>query len=95
MQVAIDYAIGSNWSAPSSTMKRKLRSFPPLAQEVTASLRLLDAEDPVRYDFALCHYGMSGMCPAQPVPEHCAKCELLTSCGVGPRVVARAQRASR
>ncbi len=65
------------------------------AEEVTASLRLLDAEDPVRYDFALCHYGMSGVCPAQPVPENCARCGLLTSCGVGPGVVARAKRQRR
>lgn len=65
------------------------------AEEVTASLRLLDAEDPVRYDFALCHYGMSGVCPMQPVPEHCVKCELLTSCGVGPRVVARSKAVRR
>jgi uncharacterized protein (TIGR02757 family) len=65
------------------------------AEEVTASLRLLDAADPVRYDFALCHYGMSGVCPAQPVPENCARCGLLDSCGVGPRVVAKAQRPRR
>ncbi|XXF75732.1 TIGR02757 family protein [Myxococcaceae bacterium GXIMD 01537] len=62
------------------------------AEEVTASLRLLDAADPVRYDFALCHYGMSGVCPTEPVREHCARCELLSVCGVGPRVVGRTRR---
>jgi len=62
------------------------------AQEVTASLRALDADDPVRYDFALCHYGMSGACPARPVPENCARCPLLQSCQVGPKVVAGATR---
>ncbi|MCE9667002.1 TIGR02757 family protein [Myxococcus stipitatus] len=62
------------------------------AQEVTASLRALDAEDPVRYDFALCHYGMSGACPARPVPENCSRCPLLESCLVGPGVVADATR---
>ncbi|RKH58745.1 TIGR02757 family protein [Corallococcus llansteffanensis] len=60
------------------------------AEEVTASLRALDPMDPVRYDFALCHYGMSGACPAKTLPEHCARCSLLSSCKVGPRVVARA-----
>ncbi|WP_081466005.1 TIGR02757 family protein [Stigmatella aurantiaca] len=59
------------------------------AEEVTASLRLLDAADPVRYDFALCHYGMSGVCPAQPVVGNCAKCLLLPACAVGPRLVRR------
>jgi uncharacterized protein (TIGR02757 family) len=60
------------------------------AEEVTASLRALDPQDPVRYDFALCHYGMSGACPAKPVPAHCARCSLLSSCKVGPRLTARA-----
>jgi uncharacterized protein (TIGR02757 family) len=53
------------------------------AEEVTASLRLLDAEDPVRYDFALCHYGMSGACPAVPVRENCLRCELKAACRRG------------
>ena len=57
------------------------------AEEVTASLRRLDEQDPVRYDFALCHYGMSGVCPAKPVAEHCERCTLLPSCAVGPRVL--------
>ena len=56
------------------------------AEEVTTSLRRLDEADPVRYDFALCHYGMSGVCPAKPLAENCAKCLLLPTCAVGPRV---------
>lgn len=56
------------------------------AEEVTASLRLLDAADPVRYDFALCHYGMSGACPARPVRAHCAGCPLRRECAIGRRV---------
>ena len=59
------------------------------AEEITASLRLLDEDDPVRYDFALCHYGMSGACPATPRPLICVRCPLLPSCRVGPRTVAR------
>ncbi len=62
------------------------------AEEVTASLRRLDAEDPVRYDFALCHYGMSGACPAKPVAANCEKCLLRPACGIGPRVVAASRR---
>lgn len=31
-----------------------------MAEEVTASLRRLDPDDPVKYDFALSHIGMSG-----------------------------------
>ena len=32
------------------------------AEEITASLRRIDPEDPVRYDFALCHLSMMGAC---------------------------------
>jgi uncharacterized protein (TIGR02757 family) len=34
----------------------------PMAREITASLRELDPEDPVKYDFALCHLGMMNAC---------------------------------
>lgn len=33
-----------------------------MAADITASLRRLDPNDPVRYDFALCHIGMMGSC---------------------------------
>ena len=56
------------------------------AEEVTASLRKLDPADPVRYDFALCHYGMSGACPAKPVRTNCVKCPLRGECSVGRKL---------
>jgi uncharacterized protein (TIGR02757 family) len=31
------------------------------AEEITASLRLLDPDDPTRFDFALCHIGIRGL----------------------------------
>ena len=33
-----------------------------MAAEITASLRAIDAADPVRYDFSLCHVGMMNAC---------------------------------
>ena len=33
-----------------------------MAREITASLRRLDPDDPVKYDFALCHIGMLDRC---------------------------------
>ncbi len=33
-----------------------------MAADLTASLRLLDPIDPVRYDFSLCHLGMTAAC---------------------------------
>jgi len=54
-----------------------------MAEEITASLRLLDESDPVRYDFALCHWGMSGACPVEPARENCRRCPLRSVCQVG------------
>ena len=71
------------------------------AEEITASLRRLDPEDPVRFDFALCHLGMSGLCPARRVPERCAACALRSGClafarARGRQAIGRAQaRADR
>ncbi len=33
-----------------------------MAADVTVALRALDPEDPIRFDFALCHIGMMGAC---------------------------------
>jgi uncharacterized protein (TIGR02757 family) len=33
-----------------------------MARDITASLRALDPEDPVKYDFAVCHLGMMNAC---------------------------------
>lgn len=33
-----------------------------MATEITAALREIDPADPVKYDFALCHLGMQGLC---------------------------------
>ena len=33
-----------------------------MASEITASLRRLDPEDPVRFDFSICHLGMMNAC---------------------------------
>jgi uncharacterized protein (TIGR02757 family) len=33
-----------------------------MAAEITAALRALDPDDPVRYDFSLCHVGMMNAC---------------------------------
>jgi uncharacterized protein (TIGR02757 family) len=33
-----------------------------MAADITASLRLLDPDDPVKYDFSLCHLGMMNAC---------------------------------
>jgi uncharacterized protein (TIGR02757 family) len=42
------------------------------AVEITDALRTLDPEDPLKYDFALCHHGISGMCKGKA--ETCDSC---------------------
>jgi uncharacterized protein (TIGR02757 family) len=34
----------------------------PMAAEITASLRAIDPDDPVRFDFSICHVGMMNAC---------------------------------
>ncbi len=55
------------------------------AEEVTAALRVADPLDPVRFDFALCHLGMSGRCPPRRAPERCAACGLNEGCEAAGR----------
>lgn len=59
------------------------------AEEITAALRLLDPDDPVKYDFALCHFGMSGACPRVVDAATCARCPLLVACATGGRKTRR------
>ena len=65
------------------------------AEEITAALRRLDPEDPVKYDFALCHMGVSRDCPSRPEPETCEDCVLRSVCRVwtGKRWGASAKKA--
>jgi uncharacterized protein (TIGR02757 family) len=50
-----------------------------MAAEITASLRALNAEDPVRYDFSLCHVGMMNACGYQR-PQGDRQCPLRGIC---------------
>ena len=52
------------------------------AEEITAALRELDPLDPVKYDFALCHLGVSRECPSRRDPIKCARCVLKDVCSV-------------
>jgi len=56
------------------------------ALEITANLSRVDPADPVRFDFALCHHGMSGVCTPRARAEACAGCLLRPECRVGSRM---------
>jgi uncharacterized protein (TIGR02757 family) len=42
-----------------------------MAVEITEALKTLDPQDPLKYDFALCHQGIAGLCRA----DRCDRCE--------------------
>lgn len=50
-----------------------------MAEEITAALRVLDPADPVKYDFALAHLGISGRCTGKD-PGACCDCCLREIC---------------
>ncbi len=50
------------------------------AIEITDNLKLLDSDDPVKYDFALCHLGISGKCPSNRSDSSCMVCVLKDVC---------------
>ena len=52
------------------------------AQTITESLRKLDEKDPIRYDFAIAHLGISGSCQKKYVSSICTSCALQTVCTV-------------
>ena len=58
---------------------RKTRTWPTVTQ-ITRALRVLDPNDPVRFDFALAHTGISGDCPKHRDAEVCGRCALRPDC---------------
>lgn len=52
------------------------------SREITAALREVDAEDPVRFDFVICHYGMTAIprCPSRRDAALCEGCLLKPAC---------------
>jgi len=59
--------------------RRRTRNW-KMAEEITARLRALDPDDPVKYDFSLCHKRMSGDCLGRRDAVVCAPCGLRPVC---------------
>ena len=49
-----------------------------MADEITSSLREFDPADPLKYDFALCHHGISGLCKGLKEADVCRECAFLS-----------------
>lgn len=71
-------------SARSATLK--------VARAITGFFRVLDAKDPVRFDFALCHLGILGDCPTTPDVGVCEACELAEICQLRTRLASQSKK---
>ncbi|MCI4331265.1 MAG: DUF2400 domain-containing protein [Thermoplasmata archaeon] len=49
-------------------------------EDVTAALRQVDPVDPVKFDFVLCHTGISGDCPKERDMTVCGPCVVRPDC---------------
>ncbi|HHL39062.1 MAG TPA: TIGR02757 family protein [Deltaproteobacteria bacterium] len=58
---------------------RKSRDW-RMAEEITDSLRALDPEDPVKYDFSICRLGILDRCPTRRSPDKCERCPIKDLC---------------
>ena len=76
-----------NMSRAIGLTRRRSRSW-KMAEEITARLALLDAADPVKYDFALCHTRMAGDCRDRRDAIVCPPCGLREVCRHWRRVKA-------
>lgn len=61
------------------------------AQAITRRLASAAPSDPLRYDFPICHHGISGRCPLGRVEARCRACPLLGECAKGRALTAAAQ----
>ena len=59
--------------------ERRTRSWRAV-EEVTEALRRIDPIDPVKYDFVLCHTGISGDCPKERDLAVCGPCSVRPDC---------------
>jgi uncharacterized protein (TIGR02757 family) len=49
-------------------------------EEITRGLARFDGQDPVKYDFSLCHMGMLQRCPSRKDPRRCDGCGVMPVC---------------
>ena len=59
--------------------QRRTRSWAAV-EEVSEALRRIDPLDPIRYDFVLCHTGISGDCPKERDISVCGPCSVRPDC---------------
>jgi len=63
-----------------------------MAEEITASLKLVNPGDPTAYDFAISRLGILGHCPRQPNDYLCSGCLLQDICSYWRKVSKKNKR---
>lgn len=51
-----------------------------MAKEITKSLKEIDPEDPLKFDFPLCHFSIRGICQAKEPGTLCGLCRTRKNC---------------
>lgn len=65
------------------------------AVEITRRLARLDADDPVKFDYAICRLGILEICRTRPRLSECHRCIAQPVCPVGSRRVSSQRAASQ
>jgi uncharacterized protein (TIGR02757 family) len=68
------------WIARNLGLTRRKTPSWAAVEEITAALRSIDPVDPVRFDFVLCHTGISGDCPKHREVARCGPCAVRPDC---------------
>jgi uncharacterized protein (TIGR02757 family) len=78
LHVPLDYHV--HWIAYNTGLTRRRSRSWAAVEEITETLRRIDPMDPIKYDFVLCHTGISGDCPKERQIEICGPCSLRPDC---------------
>jgi len=69
-----------HWVASSLGFTRRQSPNWKMAEEITRNLKLLDPQDPIKYDFALSRLGILDLCPPEALGIPCKKCKKRSDC---------------
>ncbi len=78
LRVPLDLHV--HWIAYNTGLTRRRSRSWAAVEEITETLRRIDPMDPIKFDFVLCHTGISGDCPKERDIAVCGPCSLRPDC---------------
>jgi uncharacterized protein (TIGR02757 family) len=78
LRVPLDFHV--HWIAYHLGLTARRTKSWAAVEEVSEALRRIDPMDPVRFDFVLCHTGISGDCPKERDIKVCGPCAVRPDC---------------